>query len=106
MAVLAPSLIAAAALAAAAMPAAASAATCTTTVDTAAAVSSAVNSAATGSTVCLADGSYGQLSLSATKAKPGVTVQAQNPGAATITGASMSGSWIKLAQFKISTRLG
>ena len=102
MAVLAPSLIAAAALAAVAMPAAASAATCTTTVNTAAAVTSAVNSAAAGSTVCVADGSYGRLSLSATKAKPGVTVQAQNPGAATITGASMGGSNITLAQFKIS----
>jgi hypothetical protein len=102
MAVLAPSLIAAAALAAVAMPAAASAATCTTTVNTAAAVTSAVNSAAAGSTVCVANGSYGRLSLSATKAKPGVTVQAQNPGAATITGATMGGSNITLAQFKIS----
>jgi hypothetical protein len=84
------------------MPGAASAATCTTTVSSTAAAVSAVNAAATGSTICLADGSYGQLSLNAAKTKPGVTVQAQNPGAATLTGASMNGSWITLAQFKLT----
>ena len=75
-----------------------------TTVASTAAAASAVDAAATGSTICLADGSYGQLSLNAAKTKPGVTVQAQNPGAATLTGASMNGSWIKLAQFSRPAR--
>jgi hypothetical protein len=101
LAVLAPCVIVALALVAVVMPAAASAATCTTTVSSVAAASSAVTSAATGSTICLTDGSYGRLSLSASKTKPGVTVQAQNPGGATLAGATMAGSWITLAQFKI-----
>ena len=83
------------------MPAAGYSATCTTTVSSTSAASTAVTSAASGSVVCLADGSYGSLSVSAPKTAPGVTVQAQNPGKATITSATVGGSYITLAQFKV-----
>ena len=82
-------------------PAAGYSATCTTTVSSTSAASTAVTSAASGSVVCLADGSYGSLSVSAPKTAPGVTVQAQNPGKATITSATVGGSYITLAQFKV-----
>jgi hypothetical protein len=72
---------------------------CTTTVSTVSAVQSAVSSAAAGSVVCLSNGSYGQLSLDATKAVPGVTVRAANAGGATIAGASIQGSNLTLARF-------
>ena len=88
-------------LMAAMMPAGARAAGCTTTVSSTSAAASAVSSAAPGSVVCLADGSYGRLSLNASKSAPGVTVQAADPGAATIAGATMAGSYITLAQFRV-----
>jgi hypothetical protein len=52
--------------------------------------------------VCLASGSYGELSLDATKAAPGVTVRAGSPGATTIAGASLQGSNLTLAGFVIT----
>ena len=52
--------------------------------------------------ICLANGTYGKLTLSASKAKPGVIVQAQNAGQATIAGASMSGSYLTLARFNVT----
>jgi len=76
--------------------------TCTTTVSSTSAVSSAVTSASSGAVICLANGSYGKLTLSASKAKPGVVVRAQNPGQATIDGASMSGSYLTLARFNVT----
>ena len=75
---------------------------CTSTLSSTSAVSSAVSSASAGAVICLADGSYGKLTLNATKAKPGVTVQAQHPGGATIDGASMSGSYLTLARFDVT----
>jgi|GEM_PF-876769 len=75
---------------------------CTTTVSSTSAVSSAVTSASSGAVICLANGSYGKLTLSASKAKPGVVVRAQNPGQATIDGASMSGSYLTLARFNVT----
>jgi Right handed beta helix region len=72
---------------------------CTTTAASVSAVQSAVSSAAAGSVVCLSNGSYGQLSLNATKAAPGVTVRAANAGQATIAGASLQGSNLTLARF-------
>jgi hypothetical protein len=78
---------------------------CTTTVSSLSAATSAVSSAAPGSTVCLADGSYGKLSLSATKQKPGVTVRAEHPGAATIDGASLQGSYLTIAQFNVTDEI-
>ncbi len=75
---------------------------CTTTVSSLSAVSSAVSSAASGSTVCLSDGTYGKLSLTATKSAPGVTIQAEHPGQATIAGATLDGSYLTVAQFRMT----
>ena len=55
------SVVLALALMAVFMPAAGYSATCTTTVSSLGAAASAVHSAAAGSNVCLADGSYGRL---------------------------------------------
>jgi hypothetical protein len=63
---------------------------------------SAVSSATPGSIVCLANGTYGALKLSATKASPGVTLQAQNAGGATIGGVDMSGAFLTLHGFVIN----
>jgi Right handed beta helix region len=73
--------------------------TCTTTVSSVSAAQSSVTSAAPGAVVCLADGSYGKVSLDATKAKPGVTLRAAHPGKATIAGASLQGENLTLARF-------
>jgi len=75
---------------------------CTTTAISTATAASAVSSAAPGATVCLADGSYPKLTLNATKAAPGVTVKAANPGRATLAGASISGARLTLAGFVIT----
>jgi Right handed beta helix region len=75
---------------------------CTTTVNSVSAAQSAVSSAAPGSVVCLANGSYGTVALSATKAVPGVTLRAQNPGQATLESASVGGSHLTLARFVIT----
>jgi hypothetical protein len=74
---------------------------CTSIVTSTAAAQSAVTSSAAGSVVCLANGSYGKVTLSASKAAPGVTLRAQNPGQATIESASLSGSHLTLARFVI-----
>jgi hypothetical protein len=95
------SVVVALALIAVFMPAAGYSATCTTTVSSVGAAASAAASAAAGSTVCLADGSYGRLDLKASAAAPGVIVRAENPGGATIAGANMAGSNLTVAQFKI-----
>jgi hypothetical protein len=76
--------------------------TCTTTATSTSAAQSAVSAAAPGATVCLADGSYSKLTLSATKAAPGVTMKAANPGKATIAGASVSGAHLTLAGFVVT----
>jgi hypothetical protein len=75
---------------------------CTSTVTSTSAAQSAVSSAATGSVICLANGSYGRVTLSATKAVPGVTLRAQNPGQATLEGATVGGSHLTLARFVIT----
>jgi hypothetical protein len=75
---------------------------CTTTATSAAAVQSAVSTAAAGTVVCLASGSYGALSLDASKAAPGVTVRAATAGGTTIAGASLQGSNLTLSSFVIS----
>ncbi|HEY6594383.1 MAG TPA: Ig-like domain-containing protein [Asanoa sp.] len=81
---------------------AAHAADCTTTVSSTSAAASAVTAAAPGATVCLADGTYGKLTLNASKAAPGVMVRAQHPGHATIAGASVDGSYLTVAQFRVT----
>ncbi|HEX5712506.1 MAG TPA: hypothetical protein VFX85_04245, partial [Solirubrobacterales bacterium] len=75
---------------------------CNSTVSSVSAAQSGVSSAAAGSVVCLAAGSYGKVTLSASKAAPGVTLRAASPGQTTIAGASLSGSNLTLARF-IST---
>jgi hypothetical protein len=60
---------------------------------------SAVGSAPLGSVVCLADGSYGSLSLSTRRAAPGVVLRAQNPGGATLGSVSLSGGGIAIERF-------
>jgi hypothetical protein len=75
---------------------------CTSTVSSVSAAQSAVSSVAPGSVVCLANGSYGRVTLSATKAAPGVTLRAQNPGQATLESASVGGARLTLARFVIT----
>ncbi|HKF83313.1 MAG TPA: hypothetical protein VKB23_10185, partial [Solirubrobacterales bacterium] len=53
---------------------------CTSTVSSVSAAQSALSGASPGAVVCLADGTYGGLSLSSSKAAPGVTLRAANPG--------------------------
>ena len=65
------------------------------------AVHAALAPAPPGKVICLGNGNYGKLELSAEKRAPGVTVRAANPGKATIDGAELSGSNLKLARFKI-----
>ncbi len=77
---------------------------CTTSVTSTSAAQSAVSAATGGSVVCLADGSYGELSISANKSSQ-VTVQAEHPGRATIAGASLSGSHLTLAYFNINNEV-
>jgi hypothetical protein len=50
-----------------------------TTVSSTSAAASAVNAGAPGATVCVADGTYGKLTLNASKAAPGVTIRAEHP---------------------------
>ena len=75
---------------------------CSTTLGGSDALTSALSSAAPGSVLCLADGSYAKLTLSASKAAPGVTVRAANPAGATIAGVSLAGSNLTLARFVIT----
>jgi hypothetical protein len=77
---------------------------CSSTVASTQAAESAVSAAAPGSVICLADGSYGEVSISAVKSAQ-VTLQAEHPGKATITGASMDGSHLTLARFNISNEI-
>jgi hypothetical protein len=71
---------------------------CSVTLPNLGAVQSAVASAAPGTVVCLAPGSYGKLSLSA---KPAAEVVVQPAGSATIAGASMAGSNLTLEGFNV-----
>jgi hypothetical protein len=73
---------------------------CTTTVSTLAAALTAVSGAAGGAVVCLADGSYGEANLSASPAGR-VTLRAEHPGEATLTGASLDGSNLTLERFLV-----
>jgi hypothetical protein len=71
---------------------------CTETVSALPAAVSAVAAAEAGAVVCLADGSYGEANLSAS-AGGRVTLRAENPGQATIAGASLDGSDLTLERF-------
>jgi hypothetical protein len=72
---------------------------CDQTVSSISAAQSALGSAAVGSVVCLANGSYGSLSLSIRRPAPGVTLRAQNPGSATLGGVSISGAGVAVERF-------
>ena len=84
------------------LPTGAGGADCTSTVSSTALVATAVGGAGTGATICLADGSYGALTLAVTKAAPGVTIRAANPGKATIAGATLTGSNLTLADLNVT----
>jgi hypothetical protein len=71
---------------------------CSVTLPNLGAVQSAVASAAPGTVVCLAPGSYGKLALNA---KPAGEVVVQPAGSATIAGASMAGSNLTLEGFNV-----
>lgn len=73
--------------------------TCDQTVSSVSAAQSAVSSANPGQTVCLSDGNYGNISLTGNKTSPGVTLQAQNPGKATVGAVSINGSGLTLSNF-------
>ena len=75
--------------------------TCTDTVATLPAAVSAVAAAETEAVVCLADGSYGAATLSAS-AGVRVTMRAENPGQATLAGAILDGEDLTLERFVIS----
>ena len=74
---------------------------CATTVSSTAAAQTAVSAAANGETICIADGTYGKLTLNATKAAPGVTVRPVTSGGATIAGASLQGGQLTLSRFRV-----
>jgi hypothetical protein len=74
---------------------------CDVTVTGLEAVGSEVDAAASGTSVCLADGDYGELELDADMSGGDVTVRAENPGQATIAGADLSGSHLALAEFDV-----
>jgi Right handed beta helix region len=65
------------------------------------ALRAAVEAAPPGNTICLADGSHGEISLDASKPEPGVTVRAQHPGKAEVAGASLQGSNLTLSRFDV-----
>ncbi len=65
------------------------------------AVHAALAPAPPGKVICLGNGHYGKLELSAEKRAPGVTIRAAHPGQATIDGAELNGSNLKLARFEI-----
>jgi hypothetical protein len=74
---------------------------CNTVVASAAAAQSAVAAAAPGTVVCLANGTYGRITLNASKSSE-VMLQAQNPGGATIAGATLSGSNLSISRFRMT----
>ena len=60
-----------------------------------------VGKARPGTTICLADGTFGELNLDAGSSGRGVMVSAAHPGKATLSGADLSGSHLSLARFEI-----
>jgi hypothetical protein len=88
-----------------ALPGAASAATCTTTASTVTAAQSAVSSATAGDTVCLADGTYGRITLNATPSAPGVTLTAQHSGAPSVGGIDLYGSRLTVSNLKLTNSI-
>jgi hypothetical protein len=88
-----------------ALPATASAglSACTATAPSLEAMLAAVDAAAPGAVVCLADGRYGDASITTTKARPGVTVRAQNPGRARLGVVTVDARNLAIAQLRLSS---
>jgi hypothetical protein len=78
--------------------------TCSSVVSSLSSAQSTVSAAQPGAVVCLANGSYGKLTLSASKASE-VTLRAEHPGQASINGASLDGSHLTLARFNITNEV-
>jgi hypothetical protein len=78
---------------------------CSLVVYSAMALHAALGPAPPGKVICLGNGHYGKLELSAEKRAPGVTIRAAHPGRATIDGAELSGSNLALAHFKVSDEI-
>jgi len=78
------------------------AAGCTSTVSSVSAAQSALSSASAGQVVCLANGTYGDVTLSSSKGAPGVTLKAANPGGATIGDVDVNASGYTIARFVIN----
>jgi hypothetical protein len=78
------------------------AAACTKTVDSVGAAQDAVGKAKTRDVVCLADGTYGAMSLNASKKHPGVTLRAEHPGKAVVAGVKMAGRNLTIAQLQLT----
>jgi len=76
-------------------------ASCTQVVGDLARAEAAISAAAAGAVVCLADGSYGELTVSASKPAE-VTLQPEHAGQATLDGATLGGSHLTLARFEIT----
>jgi hypothetical protein len=74
---------------------------CTTVVSSLSAARSGVSAASPGDVVCLADGTYGELVLNASKSAPGVTLRAEHPGQATLGPVKLEGSHLTLARFDV-----
>jgi hypothetical protein len=72
---------------------------CTNTVTSLEDAQDAVASAPAEATICLADGSYGKLTLDAGDRQGEVTVRAEHPARATIAGASLAGEGLTLSRF-------
>jgi hypothetical protein len=77
-------------------PAAERYAPCTQTVSSASSAVSAIGSASAGAVICLANGTYGSMSIPSNKSGE-VTLRAQNPGSVTVGQITVSGSRLKLA---------
>jgi hypothetical protein len=76
---------------------------CDQVVSSVSAAQGSQGSATPGSVVCLADGSYGSLSLSMKRPAPGVTLRAQNPGQATLGSVTATGSGVTVERFNTAS---
>jgi hypothetical protein len=77
---------------------------CDRTVSSVSAAQSAVRQVAGGSIVCLTDGTYGEVTLSASKSSNTI-LRAEHPGRATIDGATLSGKHLGVARFNITDQV-
>jgi hypothetical protein len=80
----------------------AQAATCAKTVHSVAEAQAAVRKAKPREAVCLADGTYGLISLDASKRVPGVTLRARTAGRAVVAGVKLAGRNLTVAQLRLT----